>query len=257
MKTSAATQELLVTGDPAPVEWVNRDSDAKIALLCEHAGRAIPQKLGDLGVSEEVQASHRGWDIGAEAVARQLADRLRAPLILQRYSRLVIDCNRPIEAPDSIPPKSFGEQIPANLNLTTADRTARQREIMAPLNGAIEHMLDRAPRVLAVSIHSFAAQVDGETRPWHAGFLTRVDPTTGQAAIDHISALRPDLHMALNQPYQIDSESDWFIPHFAEPRGLAHSLVEIRNDLIRDAKGVEDWAQLLAEAFTRILETKT
>ncbi|MEX0370247.1 MAG: N-formylglutamate amidohydrolase, partial [Tateyamaria sp.] len=80
---------------------------------------------------------------------------------------------------------------------------------------------------------------------------------TGQAAIDHISALRPDLHMALNQPYQIDSESDWFIPRFAEPRGLAHSLVEIRNDLIRDAKGVEDWAQLLAEAFTRILETKT
>ena len=59
MNTSAVTQELLVTGDPAPVEWVNRDSDAKIALLCEHAGRAIPQKLGDLGVSEVNDTTER------------------------------------------------------------------------------------------------------------------------------------------------------------------------------------------------------
>ena len=256
MNTSVATQGLLVAGDPAPVEWVNRDSDARIVLLCEHAGRTIPQKLGDLGVSEKVQASHRGWDIGAETVARNLAEKLQAPLILQRYSRLVIDCNRPIEAPDSIPPISFGEHIPANLNLTTAERTARQLEIMAPLNAAIEHVLDGASRALAVSIHSFTPQADGQARPWHAGFLSRTDHTTGQAVIDHISTRRPDLHMELNQPYQIDSGSDWFIPHFVEPRGLAHSLVEIRNDLISDEKGAADWSQLLADAFTRILETK-
>lgn len=257
MSTSVTTESLLVSGDPAPVELVNRDSAAPVVLLCEHAGREIPQKLGDLGITEEVQASHRGWDIGAEAVARLLADRLQAPLILQRYSRLVIDCNRPVDAPDSIPPHSFGEQIPTNSNLTAPERTARQREIMAPLNSAIEHILDRVPRALAVSIHSFTASIAGESRPWHAGFLTRTDPATGQAVIAHISARRPDLHMALNQPYQIDSDSDWFIPHFVEPRGLAHSLVEIRNDLIRDAKGAADWAQLLADAFTRILETKS
>ncbi len=257
MSTSVATESLLTSGDPNPVEWLNRDSAAPIVLLCEHAGRAIPQKLGDLGVSVEVQTSHRGWDIGAEAVARKIAERLQAPLILQRYSRLVIDCNRPIEAPDSIPPHSFGEQIPANLNLTASERFARQNEIMAPLNAAVEYTLDSAPRALAVSIHSFTAQVDEQARPWHAGFLTRIDRATGQAVIDHISARRPDLHMALNQPYQIDSDSDWFIPHFVEPRGLAHSLVEIRNDLIRDAKGASDWAQLLSDAFTAILETKS
>ncbi|WP_299984817.1 N-formylglutamate amidohydrolase [uncultured Ruegeria sp.] len=256
MTTTLASENLLTPEDPAPVEWINRDSPAQVVFLCEHAGQAIPQKLGNLGVSKEVQTSHRGWDIGAEAVARQLADRLRAPLILQRYSRLVIDCNRPLHAPDSIPPHSFGEQIPANLNLTIPDRVARQREIVEPLNAAIENMLDRIPRMLAVSIHSFTPHVANESRPWHAGFLTRADQATGQAIIDHISASRQDLQLALNQPYQIDSDSDWFIPHFVEPRGLAHSLVEIRNDLIRDEKGAADWAQLLADAFTRILETK-
>ncbi|WP_300072335.1 N-formylglutamate amidohydrolase [uncultured Ruegeria sp.] len=256
MTTTLAFENLLTTGDPAPVEWVNRDSAAPVVLLCEHAGQAIPQKLGNLGVSKEVRASHRGWDIGAEAVARQLADRLQAPLILQRYSRLVIDCNRPLAAPDSIPPHSFGEQIPANLNLTDPERIARQKEIVAPLNAAIENMLDQVPRRLAVSIHSFTPQVAEDTRPWHAGFLTRADQATGQAVIDHILTSRPDLLLALNQPYQIDSDSDWFIPHFVEPRGLSHSLVEIRNDLIRDETGAADWAQLLADAFTGILETK-
>ncbi|AXT25566.1 N-formylglutamate amidohydrolase [Ruegeria sp. AD91A] len=256
MSTSAATENLLVSGDPAPVEWVNRDSAAPVVLLCEHAGREIPQKLGDLGVSEEVQSSHRGWDIGAEAVARQLAGHLQAPLILQRYSRLVIDCNRPLDAPDSIPPHSFGERIPANLNLTAPERVARQNEIVAPLNAAIENMLDRVPRRLAVSIHSFTPNVAGGGRPWHAGFLTRTDQPTGQAIIDHIFDRRPDLQLALNQPYQIDGDSDWFIPHFVEPRGLAHSLVEIRNDLIRDKQGAADWAQLLADAFINVLRTE-
>ena len=257
MSISVATENLLVSGDPVPVEWVNRDSVAPVVLLCEHAGREIPQKLDNLGVSNEVLNSHRGWDIGAEAVARQLADRLQAPLILQRYSRLVIDCNRPFDTPDSIPPHSFGEQIPANLNLTAPERVARQSEIVVPLNAAIEHMLDRVPRRLAVSIHSFTPHVAGEARPWHAGFLTRADQATGRAVIDHILASRPDLQLALNQPYQIDGDSDWFIPHFVEPRGLAHALVEIRNDLIRDEKGAADWAQLLAGAFTQILEAKS
>lgn len=256
MTISVATENLLGPRDPAPVECVNADSAAPVMLLCEHAGRAIPAKLGDLGVSDKVLNSHRGWDIGAEAVARLLADLLEAPLILQRYSRLVIDCNRPIEAEDSIPPQSFGVQIPGNLNLTAAQRSARQSEIMAPLNAAIEDAL-ALPRLLAVSIHSFTPDVAGQARPWHAGFLTRSDRDTGRAMMGLIAAHRPDLHMDLNQPYQIDSSSDWFIPHFVEPRGLAHSLVEIRNDLIRDAGGVLEWAQLLANAFTQILETRS
>lgn len=247
---------VLGAGDPAPVEWVNRSARAPVLLLCEHAGQAIPRALGDLGVSADVRSSHRGWDIGAEAVARQVATQLGAPLILQRYSRLVIDCNRPSRAPDSIPEHSFGAAIPANQGLTPEARQAREVAILDPLNAAIEEGLTAHPRVAAFSIHSYTPDVPGQDRPWHAGFLTRADLATGQALKTHIAGQRPDLTLDLNQPYQIDDDSDWFIPAYAEPRGLAHALIEIRNDLIRDAGGVADWAALLAGAITHVLETR-
>ena len=94
MGVSVANSSLLTPADPQPVELVNADSAVPVLLLCEHAGNAVPEALDGLGVSDEVLNSHRGWDIGAEHMARQLADILGAPLILQRYSRLVIDANR-------------------------------------------------------------------------------------------------------------------------------------------------------------------
>lgn len=255
MTRDFSSETLLSADDPAPVEWVNADSAAPVLFLCEHAGQAIPQSLGNLGVSEDILNGHHGWDIGAEAVARIIAERLNAPLIIQRYSRLVIDCNRPIEAPDSIPEISFGENIPGNVALSQDARRARQQEIFTPLNAAIEQGLAAHPRKAAFSIHSFNPDMAGVERPWHAGFLTRKDEAAGQALLDGIAAQRAGLTMAVNQPYQIDAESDWFLPAYAEPAGLRHALVEIRNDLIRDEAGVSDWADLLSTAIAGFMET--
>ena len=135
---------LLTDADPAPVEVVNGESDAPLMLVCEHAGRAIPRALGDLGLPADALASHIGWDIGAERVARTVAQRLGAPLVIQRYSRLVIDANRPPETPSSIPEISDGISIPGNCGLSQAAREARVREIFEPMNAAIA-ALSRAP----------------------------------------------------------------------------------------------------------------
>ncbi|MEM6678497.1 MAG: N-formylglutamate amidohydrolase [Pseudomonadota bacterium] len=245
---------LLGPNDPLPVEVLHAHSTAEVLLVCEHAGRAVPEALGDLGVSAAVLESHRGWDIGAAAVARRLADQLDAPLVLQRYSRLVLDANRPPGSPTSIPEISHGATIPANRALSPAQKAIRVSEILDPMDQAIEAAFERHPRRAAFSVHSYTPALNGVARPWHAGMLTREATETAERLMASLRRDAPDLVLALNEPYQIEDDGDWFVPRHAEPRGLPHSLIEIRNDEIADDAGAERWAGLLATAITDVLE---
>ena len=250
----AQTGPLLGAADPVPVEVYQAQSAVPVMLLCEHAGQAVPHALAGLGLPEGAIDGHIGWDIGAEKLARALADRLHCPLILQRYSRLVIDCNRPPGSDGSIPVRSDGVPVPANVGLAAHDRHLREREIFDPMNDAITTALDACPRRAVFSIHSFTRCFQGQDRRWDAGFLTRRDEKSAQHLMSAIAAVAPELTLALNQPYQIDDTSDWFIPRHAEPRGLRHTLIEVRNDHLRDADGVARWADLLVPAIRSILE---
>ncbi len=252
---TASKKTLLTAADPDPVEVINPDSPCPILLLCEHAGQAIPMALNGLGVTRAVLDSHRGWDIGAETVARRLAARLGAPLIIQRYSRLVLDANRPPQSVDAFVTESDGVLIPGNKELTATDRTARIDEIFTPLDEAISHLFTRHPRRFAASVHSFTPHFAGRARPWHAGFLTREWPDTARQIMASIQAEAPDAVMALNEPYQIEDASDWFIPVHAEPRNIPHCLIEIRNDLIDTDQGAELWADRLDTAIETVLES--
>jgi len=250
----SARCSLLGELDPNPVQLVNETSDAPILLLCEHAGRAIPKTLGTLSLNEKALMSHIGWDIGAEALARNLAKRLNAPLILQRYSRLVIDCNRPPGSPESILEVSDGVEIEVNKNLSLQERMAREKAIFAPMDQAINAAFSASQRIAAFSIHSFSPQLGGQSRPWHAGFLTRRSTSTAESLMRSIKAQKPSLNLAINKPYSVDDESDWFIPFHAEARSLMHCLIEVRNDQISDELGISLWSELLGTALSDLLK---
>ena len=250
---AAAQTTLLSDLDPNPVELVNETSKAPVLFLCEHAGRAIPKMLGTLGLNEKTLMSHRGWDIGAEALARNLANRLNAPLILQRYSRLVIDGNRPPGSPESILEVSDGVEIEVNKKLSLHERIAREKAIFAPMDQAINDAFSASQRIAAFSIHSFSPQLGGQSRPWHAGFLTRRSISTAKALIESLKGQRPSLNLAINKPYTVDDENDWFIPSHAEARGLMHCLIEVRNDQISDELGINLWSDLLGTALSECL----
>lgn len=248
------TAMLLGPNDPEPVELLNPDSSSPLLLVCEHAGQAIPESLGDLGVTQDVIDSHRGWDIGAEALARALAERLDAPLVMQRFSRLVIDCNRPPDGPHAIPDVSDGVVIPANHGLNDGDCEPRRAAIFRPYDAALNAAFTRHPRRLTLSIHSYTDQLGEQRRPWHAGFLARKDRETRQLLRDHIAAADPSLILAINEPYQIDDETDWFIPVHAERRNLAHCLIEVRNDGLLTPAGIERWSDRLGNAIASLPE---
>lgn len=253
----AGEGSLLGKADPEPVEVLHAQAASPLLLLCEHAGQAVPQGLDGLGLPEGAIDKHIGWDIGAEALARAISERLRCPLILQRYSRLVMDCNRPPGSGGSVPEVSDGIRVPGNMGLGAEDRRRRQEAIFDPMNDAIDAAFNAHPRKAAFAIHSYTGHFQGHDRPWDAGFLTRRDMDTARRLMQAISSRAPDLTLALNQPYQIDDESDWFIPRHAEKRGVRHSLIEVRNDHLRDEAGVARWADLLSEAICSALEEAT
>ncbi len=247
-------EPLLLPGDPPPVEIVRARAGTRLVLACEHAGRAVPARLGDLGIVAAEMDRHIAWDIGAADLARGLARRLGATLVLQRYSRLVIDCNRPLAAPDLAPPVSDGTIVPANLDLDEVGRRARWEAIHRPFHDALAALLDATVEPVLVTVHSFTPRLAGRARPWHAGFLCNRDPALARALLEAAAALAPDHCLALNEPYTVDDLSDYTIPVHGERRGIPHVLVEVRNDLIADEAGQEAWADLLAVALTAALE---
>jgi len=244
---------LLGGSDPEPATVMNSGSVTPVAFICEHAGQSIPAGLGDLGLAEGDIDKHVGWDVGAGQVTRLLADHFRAPAAFQNYSRLVIDCNRPPKAADSTPVISHGVAVPGNENLTAIDHWLRVAEIFVPFQDAVDTILDHPGRRLAVSIHSFEPVLGGAMRPWDIGFLHRHDRVTSALLKKAMDSRRPDLNAGLNQPYTIDDESDLFVPYHGEARGIAHVLVEIRNDHLRTGEGCEAWAALLHDCINDIL----
>ena len=244
---------ILSKDDPAPVEVVNRTGSSNFVLTCEHAGRALAESLGDLGVSADDMDRHIAWDIGAEGLARALAALLDAPLVLQRYSRLIVDCNRPFEAPDCFPEVSDGTVIPANRSLSNVDRLRRFAEIHEPLHRSIGALLDERARsgrqTKLVSVHSFTPVLAGVHRPWLLGALANRDASFARAFLEAFAFRNADVSVALNEPYTVDDMSDYTIPVHGERRGLAHVLLEVRNDQISDSAGQAIWAQRLADAL--------
>ncbi len=252
---------VLSPSDPRPVELVNANGRADFVLVCEHAGVAVPGRLKNLGLPAAETLGHIAYDIGAEGVARCLADRLDAPLFLQRYSRLVIDCNRPFNAPDCVPEVSDGTVVPGNLQLAEYHRRQRYAEIHEPFHREVALFLDRratagSPAVL-VAVHSFTPRLaGGPERPWQLGVLSNRDRSFAERFLGSFQERNPTTICAHNEPYVVDDEGDYTIPVHGEARGLLHLLLEIRNDLIGDPEGQHRWASLIADGLIDAREKK-
>lgn len=240
---------LLAEDEPPPFEVVEGSTSGPFVLLCDHAGRRIPRRLGALGLSDAELERHIAWDIGAAGVARSLARRLDALAILQPYSRLVIDCNRPLDSPTSIVLRSESTDVPGNVGLSREDAAERARAIFEPYHARIRRELDaRAARGQAsvlVFVHSFTPVFLGVSRPFHVGVLQHRDVRLGSALL---AALRSDplLVVGDNEPYAVSPLSDFGIIEHGEARGLPCVELELRQDLIAAAEDQERWAERLA-----------
>jgi predicted N-formylglutamate amidohydrolase len=240
----------------SPAIVLNPGAASPFLLLGDHAGREVPAALGDLGLHRREWDRHIAWDIGIADLGALLSEALDATFIRQRFSRLVIDCNRDPDRADAIPDVSDGARIPGNLGLTAAERRARFEAVAAPYHAAIAAELDaRAARGLAttlISLHSFTPQMNAFARPWRFGVLHADDSAYSRAVLARLQADLGRDFVGDNQPYRMD-EVDFTIPHHCRPRGLDYLEIETRQDLIADSAGQRDVAGRLADLLPAAL----
>ena len=243
---------LLAPDEPAPFEAFAGDPTSPFLIVADHAGQRIPRALGDLGVSATDRQTHIAWDIGIREVALGLAEMLGAFVAVQTYSRLVIDCNRPLQAPDSMAERSAGVEVPGNQGLSQVERQRRIDEIFRPYHAKIEAELalrrrEQQPTVL-IAMHSFTPVYAGFARPWHMGLLYNRDARLAEILRRLLSEER-SLVIGDNEPYKVSDASDYSVVTYGERLQLPHIEIEIRQDLIASAEGQSEWTRRLARAL--------
>ncbi len=229
------TYRLLAADEPSPIREFRTSGEgggtSDFFLTADHAGRLIPRRLGTLGVTEA------------------LSELLDAPAVLQAYSRLVIDCNRQPGMETSIPVISEHTVVPGNENLGADEREARRREIFAPYHDRIAGLLARRKtagrRTVLVAMHSFTPVFKGEARAVEIGILYNRDARMAHMMLELLRA-EGDLVVGDNAPYAITDTSDYTAPVHAEAQGMPHVEIEIRQDLIAEPAGQQNWARRLA-----------
>jgi predicted N-formylglutamate amidohydrolase len=232
-----------------PARVSNRPGKSAFVILCDHASNFIPAEFGTLGLDAADRVSHIAWDPGALAVSQRLAAALGATLVESGISRLVADCNRPMDAPDLVPEISERTAIPGNRGLAPEERKRRLALAHEPYHAAIEELIGerlaarRETKLIAV--HSFTPVYKGVARPWQVGVIHDDDMRLAEPVLAALST-GGDIVVGDNEPYSPADRVYYTLERHARSRELPCVMIEIRNDEIRDERGQREWADLLA-----------
>lgn len=241
----------LLAPDELPAVEI-REGRGPFVFVCEHASNRLPEALGTLGLSPADLQRHIAWDPGAAPIAAALAERFGGDLVLQRYSRLAIDCNRDPSLPDAITSYSEETPVPGNIGLDAVARQARIDGLWSPFHAALGRRLDerrdRYRPTALVTVHTFTPVYRNISRPWHVGIISTEERSLADAML---AGLRRDRTITVgdNEPYSPKDNVDYTIRRHGRDRGLPHVMIEIRNDLVMDEAGQRIWTDRLSLAL--------
>src|SRR5512139_1424153 len=215
-----------------------------LLITCEHGGNSVPPRYRHLFRGhEELLRTHRGYDAGGLAMARDLAGAFNATLFVATISRLLIDLNRSIGHPKLYSEATRAAPADVRREILEAHYLPYRNQVEAHVAGEIA----KGRRVIHVSSHSFTPVLEGEVRNADIGLL--YDP--GRAAEaglckDWQTALKaraPEIRVRRNYPYT--GKSDGFTAHlrrrFAEG---SYAGVELEVNQQQVLEGGHGWRRL-------------
>lgn len=224
-----------------------------VLITCEHGGKRIPPRYRPLFAGfEALLETHRGYDPGALALARQMARALAAPLFVSTTSRLLIDLNR-----STGHPKLYSE---ATRNAPAAVRREIFGSYYLPYRGRVEaHIADasaRGSRVIHLASHSFTPVLDGDVRNADVGLL--YDPArAGEAALCRrwqacLEDAAPGLRVRRNYPYT--GKSDGFTAYLRRRFPPAAYLgIELEINQKHVLAGERRWRALRSQVIEAVI----
>jgi len=253
-RTQNSDQPLLSASEPSPYYVVNPLANKPLLFVCDHASCRFPESLGDMGLDPFARRCHLAIDIGAGSLTESLAGKTGATAVLAQYSRLIVDCNRQLMDPGAFLEYGDGILVPGNRNLHQDEKDRRADAIYWPYHRAIDEQVKRLSALGSlptfVSIHSFTPVLNGEARSWQVGVLWDKDRALAEIFIEGFRAA--GYQTGDNEPYSGKAPQDYTIDTHAEPQGLPHVGIEIRQDLIDSLDGVETIARLMQRIIASV-----
>ena len=180
-----------------------RSASDALLITCEHGGNRVPAAYrGQFAGLQDALKTHRGYDLGALLMARELAAAYKAPLVASTVTRLLVDLNRSVghanlhAKPVRALPRDKREHILAE----------HYQPYRAQVEGLVERATARGRRVVHLSSHSFTPELDGQVRTADIGLL--YDPTrAGEVQLcarwkAALAQVAPALRVRRNYPYE-------------------------------------------------------
>lgn len=213
---------------------LNQDVTGPFVFSCEHASNRLPKGVECTPTDEHFLATHWGWDIGAEAVTRQLINSTKSQGVLATHSRLWVDLNRSLDRKDLFRRETEGHQLTFNATLTVEEGQQRLNKFYTPFHDAYDALVkERAQKeqpVVLISIHSFTPVWNGAVRTMDIGVLFDECEELG---IQLANLLRDEeLFVETNAPYTGRSGLMYSVEDKGRRNRCPHLELEINQALI-------------------------
>jgi len=245
-----------------------------LLLTCEHASNHLPTKShadwawGQSELEAGIPEQHWGIDIGAYdfcmELLKSLSDRNAEiansskcngqgclSAITAEFSRLLLDCNRPIGSDTMFRDKCDGVTVELNKNITEEEKERRIKTLYEPYHNAIAEQVEKKKPKLVFSVHSFNPEYEGEKREMEVGIL--FDESGEKLGSLITKSMREDgIRAEENEPW---SGKKGFI--FAVDKATRDTkgssiplMIEVRNDLLVHSNAKVKVLESLVKALT-------
>lgn len=215
------------------VEVMEGADDAGVLLTCEHASNRLPDPWVWPEEDRWLVDTHWAVDLGIADVTRDLARAIGAPAVLARFSRLLCDANRPLDAETLFRPIAEGHPVRLNAALTEEEKHRRIERFHRPYHEVADTMLARYPRAVVLSMHSFTPVYEGgPPRAMEIGVL--FDREERISTLMAEAFRRDGWQVALNEPYSGRDGLIYAADRHAVRHGRRALELEVRQDVATD-----------------------
>ncbi len=220
-----------------------------VFVTCEHASEAFPPPTVLPDADAWLAGTHWAYDLGAEAIVRDLAAALDAPAVLAAFSRLVCDPNRDEHEPTLFRDVAEGRPVTLNVGLDADERERRLALYHRPFHAAVDAALKESEATILLSIHTFTPVYEGNERAMQIGVLFDEEEPLAE---DVARVLREaGFIVAMNEPYSGRDGLIYSAARHAAAHGKRALELEVRQDLAVSEAFRARLVPVLARFFAR------
>ena len=228
----------------------------KLLITCEHGGNGLPARYRPLFRKHRaILESHRSYDPGALALARDFAATFGAELVYSTTSRLLVELNRS--------PGHRALFSDMTRSLPPEERAKLLERYYFPYRECVEAQVRDAvaagERVLHISCHSFTPRLDGDVRRADLGLLydprRRAEAKFCSTWQKTLRAADPRLVVRRNYPYRgyADGLTTALRKRYPDPTYAGVEIEVNQKFPLGDAAGWRALRQVLVAALARAL----